>query len=256
MHISIVIPAYDEQGNIGRLIEEIFQTVPKQLLHEVIVVDDGSKDGTYREVSALIDQRQNLRCLRHAAKSGKSAAWRSGIEAATAPLIACVDGDGQNDPRDIARLMAKLTAPGADGTAYVTGCRTVRTTGNGKRLYRLLIGSLQKRFLKAEMPVCPVGPHLFWKDVYMRLPYFQRQHHYLPLLFTQAGENVDYLHVHHRQRLSGITKKASHLSLVSTLLDIAGLTWLRGRQDQPRVIEEIGQSKKVLSFSVHRRLGG
>src|SRR5450631_4665330 len=128
MRVTVVIPALNEAGNIGRLVEETYATVPVSRLAELIVVDDSSNDTTGAEVTDLIDSGcfPGLRYLRHDARSGQSAALRSGIIAATSPIIATMDGDGQNDPSDIARLLDKLSAPGSDGAALVNGVRTKR----------------------------------------------------------------------------------------------------------------------------------
>jgi dolichol-phosphate mannosyltransferase len=108
MRLSVVIPAFDEEGNIGRLIEETFATVPEQALGEVVVVDDASEDGTGTEIKALLGKYARLRYLRHAVRAGQSAALRTGVLAARSPVIATMDGDGQNDPADIMRLAARL----------------------------------------------------------------------------------------------------------------------------------------------------
>src|SRR5215475_1611957 len=114
MRISVVIPAFNEAGNIGRLIEETYLAVPAAALGEVIVIDDASDDGTAAEIKALLDRYGSLRYLRHGSRAGQSAAFRSGVIAAKFPIIATMDGDAQNDPRDIMRLVGKLGAPGQE----------------------------------------------------------------------------------------------------------------------------------------------
>src|SRR5579871_6661841 len=125
MRVTVVIPALNEAGNIGRLVEETYASVPASRLAEVI---DASTDATGAEVKALVDGGNcpGLRYLRHEIRSGQSAAMRSGILAATSPIIATMDGDGQNDPRDIPRLLEVLAAPGSDGPALVAGVRIER----------------------------------------------------------------------------------------------------------------------------------
>jgi glycosyltransferase involved in cell wall biosynthesis len=101
MRISVVIPAFNEEGNIGRLIEETFAEVPDSALGEVIAVDDASDDGTAAEIKALLGKYPALRYLRHGQRAGQSTALRTGVWAARYPAIATMDGDGQNDPADI-----------------------------------------------------------------------------------------------------------------------------------------------------------
>ena len=144
MRISVVIPAFNEEGNIGRLVEETIAEVPESALGEVIVVDDASDDGTGAEIKALLSRYPRLRYLRHEHRAGQSAALRSGVLAARYPVIASMDGDGQNDPADIMRLfagsaaracepaMAAGSGPGARGPARARQPRVSPTTSATK----------------------------------------------------------------------------------------------------------------------------
>jgi dolichol-phosphate mannosyltransferase len=135
MRVSVVIPALNEAGNIGRLVEETFAVVPADMLAEVIVVDDHSDDATPAEVKALFAQERypGLRYLRHGMRGGQSAAIRTGVLAATSAVIATLDGDGQNDPRDVPRLLEELAPPGSRGPALVGGIRAARKAAGSKR---------------------------------------------------------------------------------------------------------------------------
>src|SRR5262245_85849 len=126
MRISVVIPAFNEAGNIGRLVGETYAAVPAEVLAEVIVVDDCSDDATGSEVKGRRVTHRGLRYRRHGSRSGQSAAMRTGILASSSEVVATLDGDGQNDPADIVRLLAKLAPPGSAGPALVGGIRTVR----------------------------------------------------------------------------------------------------------------------------------
>ena len=123
MRVTVVIPALNEAGNIGRLVQETYAAVPSQRLAELIVVDDASEDATPSEIKSLIDSGAypGLRYLRHDRRSGQSTALRSGVLAATSPIIATMDGDGQNDPHDIPNLLEVLALPGQPGPALVIG---------------------------------------------------------------------------------------------------------------------------------------
>jgi len=132
MRIAVVIPAYNEAGNIGRLIEETIAAVPEATLQEVIVVDDASDDGTGAETKALLSRYQQLRYLRHGKRAGQSAALRSGVIAATVPVIATMDGDGQNDPADIVRLVSQL-GPNGREPALVSGLRKGRKAKGSRK---------------------------------------------------------------------------------------------------------------------------
>src|SRR6516164_4661805 len=134
MTVAVIIPALNEEGNIGRLIKETFQAIPPEALKEVIAIDDGSSDGTGAEIKALLPAYPKLRYIRHKEKTGQSAAVRTGVRAAQSPVIATMDGDGQNDPADIPQLLERLAAPGTGGPAFVGGVRVKRRTAGSRRL--------------------------------------------------------------------------------------------------------------------------
>ena len=117
MTVTVVIPALNEAGNVGRLIDETFRVLPQNILSEMIVIDDGSSDRTGDEIKSLISIHPRLRYIRHSIRTGQSAAIRTGVLAARSPIIATMDGDGQNDPADIPKLLGRLKAPGHTGPA-------------------------------------------------------------------------------------------------------------------------------------------
>src|SRR5579871_4350778 len=109
--VSVVVPVRNEAGNIAPLVEEIEKAFASRPF-EIIYVDDGSSDSTAEEIAALRPARPWLRAIRHASSCGQSAAIRSGVKAARAPVIVSLDGDGQNDPAFIPALVEKLAACG------------------------------------------------------------------------------------------------------------------------------------------------
>src|ERR1700684_706647 len=127
MDLSIVIPVRNEAANIAPLVAEIRAVLDGKLDYEIVYVDDGSTDATSAEINALTKGFPRLRLLRHAARSGQSAAIRSGVKAARAPWIVTLDGDGQNDPADIPALLAILHDPRqAEGPQLSCGNRRRR----------------------------------------------------------------------------------------------------------------------------------
>ena len=127
MRITVVIPALNEAGNIGKLVAETYEHVPEAILGELIVVDDGSDDATPEEIKQMISSGDypGLRLIRHKSRCGQSVALRTGVTAASCAVIAQMDGDGQNDPRDIPKLLEHLAEPGTEGHALVGGRRGV-----------------------------------------------------------------------------------------------------------------------------------
>jgi len=241
MRISVVLPAHNEAGNIGRLVEETYSVLPRDLLHEVIVVDDCSDDGTREEVLALRPRYRSLRYLRHGTRAGQSAALRTGILAARAPVIAMMDSDAQNDPADIPKLVAKLGEPGSDGPALVGGLRADRKDTSSKRLASRSANWIRDAVLKDDCPDTGCGIKVYWREAFMRLPFFTTMHRYLPVLFLTYGYRVDYVAVNDRPRLAGKSKYNNVGRALIGLYDLFGVTWLRRRTAVPPVAEDSNQ---------------
>jgi len=238
MQISLVIPAYNEEGNIGQLIEESFQAIPDEMLGELIIVDDFSTDDTARNIKALQAEYPKLRCLRHQSNAGQSASLRTGILAAKFPVIAQLDGDGQNDPHDIPNLVAKLDEPGGDGVALVGGIRTKREDTGSKRWASKAANCIRDTVLKDDCPDTGCGTKVYWREAFLRLPFFTSIHRYLPALFQTYGYKTEYVPVNDRERMSGVSKYNNLNRALIGLYDLVGVTWLRRRTKAPKVKEE------------------
>jgi len=235
--LSVVIPAYNEAGNIGALVAETFDAVPAELLGEVIVVDDCSTDATGAEVAALFGQYPGLRCLRHLSNAGQSAAMRSGIAAARFPVIGTLDGDGQNPPGDIAGL-ARHYAP--DGPQLVGGIRAKRRDTVSKRLASRAANAIRRAVLHDDCPDTGCGIKVFDREVYMRLPFFHGQHRYLPALFRAYGCVTAYHPVGDRPRRHGQSKYTNWRRGVMGAYDLIGVSWLI-RRTRFAATEELGR---------------
>jgi dolichol-phosphate mannosyltransferase len=241
MRVSVVIPALNEAGNIGRLVEETYLHVPAAVLAEVIVVDDHSTDATPAEVRALIvaGTFPGLRYLRHGERAGQSTAMRTGILAATSAIIATMDGDGQNDPRDITRLLEKLAPPGERGPALVGGVRTDRKAEGSKRLASRAANWIRDAVLKDNCPDTGCGIKVYWREAFLRLPFFTSMHRYLPALFLTYGHEVAYLPVNDRPRQAGRSKYNNLGRALVGLYDLIGVSWLRRRTKVPAVTSDL-----------------
>ncbi|MCP4071936.1 MAG: glycosyltransferase family 2 protein [Hyphomicrobiales bacterium] len=240
--ISLVIPAYNEEGNIGRLVEESFKAIPPDVLGEIIVVDDNSNDGSIHEINSLRKTSKKLRYIRHLTNAGQSAGLRTGILAAKFPVIAQMDGDGQNDPHDISKMYQQLDDPldnsGIDKVALVGGIRTSRKDTGSKRLASRAANKIRDWVLRDGCPDTGCGIKIYWKSAFLRLPFFSSIHRYLPALFQTYGYKCKYVSVNDRARLAGVSKYNNFNRALIGMYDLVGVSWLRKRTIAPEITEE------------------
>jgi dolichol-phosphate mannosyltransferase len=238
MSVSVVIPALNEAGNIGRLVEETYAAVPRDRLAEVIVVDDASDDATGDEAKALIARYPSLRYLRHGERSGQSAAIRTGVLAASGPVIATMDGDGQNDPQDIPNLLGRLGASPNEGPIMVGGVRAKREAVGSRRLASVIANAIRNAAFKDKCPDSGCGIKVYWREAYLRLPFFTSMHRFMPALFLMNGYKVAYEPVNDRARLAGQSKYTNFGRALTGLYDLFGVVWLRKRTKALRIVED------------------
>lgn len=231
--LSVVIPAFNEAGNIGPLIRETVASLPDGLLREIVVVDDASDDATAAEVSALLRDIPELRYVRHARRAGQSAAILSGVQRASAPLIATMDGDGQNDPRDIAKLLALLERPDHRHAALAGGIRVTRRANASKRFASRFANWLRNAILDDGCPDTGCGIKVIRRDVFLALPYFASMHRYLPALVRARGHEAVYAPVNDRPRRAGVSKYTNLGRGLVGLYDLIGVRWLIARTVLP-----------------------
>jgi dolichol-phosphate mannosyltransferase len=252
MSVSVVIPALNEAGNIGRLVEETFAAIPRDRLTEVIVVDDGSEDGTGAEVKALIARYPSLRYLKHGVRSGQSAALRTGVLAASGPIIATMDGDGQNDPNDIPNLLSRLGAGGSDGPVMVGGVRAKRKAIGSRKLASVIANFIRNAAFHDNCPDSGCGIKVYWREAYLRLPFFSSMHRFMPALFLMYSYEVAYEPVNDRARLAGRSKYTNFDRALTGLYDLFGVVWLRKRTRTPPIVEDSSQVHRVAEAQLSR----
>lgn len=236
--LSVVAPMYNEAGGARALVDEIAAAL-KDVDHEIIIVDDCSTDDTRAVLRAAREAHPQLRILTHAANAGQSRAVHTGVAAARAPVIAMLDGDGQNDPADIMALFNTLTAPDAPASlAMAAGERRNRQDTAAKKWASRLANSLRKRLLRDGADDTGCGLKVFDRAAFLRLPYFDHMHRYLPALMRREGLEVAFLPVSHRPRVHGASKYTNFGRLMVGLRDLAGVTWLLARARSPGRIGE------------------
>lgn len=252
MSVSVVIPALNEAGNIGRLVQETYAAIPSNRLSEVIVVDDCSDDETGAEVKALLSKHAGLRYLRHGQRSGQSAAIRTGVLAASSPLIATMDGDGQNDPKDIPNLLSKLGPSMSEGPTMVSGVRVNRKAVGSRRLASVLGNWIRDAAFKDKCPDSGCGIKVYWREAFLRLPFFSSMHRFMPALFLAAGYRVTYEPVNDRARLVGVSKYTNFGRALTGAYDLFGVVWLRKRTKVPHIAEDSARVAHVAEQPVRR----
>ena len=237
MDLSIVIPVRNEAANIGPLVREIRAALEGRLDYEVIVVDDGSTDDTVEILRGVKAEFTRLRVLRHAQRSGQSAAIRSGVKAARTRWIATLDGDGQNDPADIPRLWELVRAMPA-APLMIAGMRQKRRDTAVKRLASRIANRIRAGLLEDGTPDTGCGLKLFPRALYLDLPFFDHNHRFLPALALRQGGKVQSIAVNHRARGGGVSNYKVLDRLWVGIVDLIGVLWLKRRAVNPEVSEE------------------
>lgn len=230
---AIVIAARNEGDNLADVVKEI-AAVMSASNFEVIVVDDGSTDATAQVLADLAGQHAFLRHLRHDRSCGKSAAILTAVRAARAPRIVTMDGDGQNDPCFALPLLEKLQP----GIGLVAGQRIRHAHSGIKRIGSRMANSLRAGMLKDSTRDTACGLKAFPRDVFLKLPYFDTMHRFLPALVLREGLAVAHIDVTDRPRVHGVSKYGVWNRLLVGMLDLCGVWWLlRRRKKIPDVSE-------------------
>ena len=234
--LSVVVPVHDEAGNVAPLVREVLAALRGVVAFELLYVDDGSRDATLAELQALRREVPELRVLRHAVRAGQSAAIRNGVKAARGPWIATLDGDGQNDPADLPKLLAARDAASAE-VKLLTGWRTSRKDTVAKRWASRVANAIRRRLLRDDTPDTGCGTKLFEREAFLDLPYFDHMHRYLPALVQRAGWRTLSLPVNHRARGGGASKYGNLSRAIVGLRDLRGVAWLVSRSHVARAEE-------------------
>jgi dolichol-phosphate mannosyltransferase len=229
VELSVVVPVCNEAENVEPLAREIDAALNTRP-YEMIFVDDGSTDDTAAMLHGLKSVFPSLRVLRHSFRSGQSAAVASGVRAARAPWIATLDGDGQNDPADIPKLIAARDSPDGRGVQLFMGNRKAsRQDSAFRKLQSNIANSVRSGLLGDATPDTGCGIKLFSRDVFMDLPRFDHMHH---------GARVISVPVNHRARTRGTSKYGMLNRLWVGIVDIAGVMWLRRRYKPGLLVRE------------------
>ena len=235
--VCVVVPVRNEAGNVAALVTEIAVALAGQWRFEVVYVNDGSTDGTEAELKHLMAQHDWLRRVRHKQSCGQSSAVRSGVQAARAPYIVTLDGDGQNDPALIPALLRVLEA-GSPRIGLVAGQRVGRKATGFKKLQSRIANGVRSAVLRDGTRDTGCGLKAFRRDVFLSLPYFDGLHRFMPALVRREGYDIGYVDVVDRPRGAGVSNYGLWDRLWVGILDLAGVWWLiRRKKRVPELLD-------------------
>ena len=239
--LSVVVPVFNEQDNVAPLVGEIVAALRGRAPaeggdFEIVYVDDHSTDATFDTLRRLKAEVPELRVLRHVTNSGQSTAIRTGVKAARGTWIATLDGDGQNDPADIPKLLAQR-AQSAPEVKLFAGWRVNRQDSGSKRWASRLANAIRTRMLRDDTPDTGCGTKLFEREAFLDLPFFNHMHRYLPALMQRAGWRTESVPVNHRARSTGVSKYNNLGRAMVGIADLRGVAWLIRRGKVTRVEE-------------------
>jgi len=234
VQLSIVVPVRNEQDNILPLLAEIHAALEGREF-EVIYVDDGSGDASAQRLAAAMKTYPRLRVIAHRESCGQSTALLTGVRAARGEWIATLDGDGQNDPADIPKLMAARES--APGVTLFAGYRKARRDTWLKRIASRIANGVRSRLLGDATPDTGCGLKLFRRATFLELPYFDHMHRFLPALVQRHGGATISVPVNHRPRTRGVSNYGVLDRLWVGIVDLAGVAWLQRRAKRPQVSE-------------------
>ena len=237
LRLSVVIPAHNEVDSLPGLIDEIVLAFAASPDIEIVVVDDASSDGTPALLTTLQSRVSQLRVLRHVRRAGQSAALMNGVRAARAPWIGTLDGDGQNDPADLPRLLAHARRGGDPALKLVQGWRTGRCDSFVKRVSSKVANAVRASLLRDATPDSGCGIRVVEREALLQVPAFDHMHRFIPALIRQQGWEVESLPVSHRPRAAGNSHYGVWDRLWVGIVDLIGVAWLGRRTRRSEVNE-------------------
>lgn len=234
---SVVVPCRNEAANIRAVIDGIVRSMTPVGPFEIIVVDDGSDDGMANVLNVALRDIPMLRVLRHDRPGGQSAAIHSGVRAARHDLVCTLDGDGQNPPEELARLVAPFIENGGDSLGLVAGQRVGRKDTLSRRLASGFANRLRSSILRDGTRDTGCGLKCFRREAFLALPYFDHMHRYLPALFARDGWQIAHVDVTHRPRGGGRSHYSNLQRGIVGFFDLLGVAWLLRRRKKARATE-------------------
>ncbi len=233
--ITIIIPVFNEADNILPLAREVTSALAKEPRpFELVYVDDGSRDDTWARIREARRFDPRVRGLRHEQNSGQSAALWTGLEATTAPVIATLDGDLQNDPADLPRLLAEL-----DRADFVCGVRLKRQDTFVRRASSRIARWGRQAVLGVDFRDTGCSLRVFKRAALTGVFPFNGWHRFLPVLVHGTGAKTLEIPVNHRPRVAGVSKYGVWNRLGRGIIDLFAVAWYQQRRLRPAPFESL-----------------
>lgn len=232
--LSIVVPVFNEEDNVLPLVEEVRRAFKDAALdYELVFVDDGSTDNTWKKIATAHLTDPRVRGIRHAKNAGQSAALWTGIQATTAPLIATLDGDLQNDPADLPRLLNDL-----HDCDFVCGVRAKRHDNLLRRVSSKIARRARKAVLRVDFCDTGCAVRVFKRTALKGIFPFNGLHRFLPVLVHGSGCRAKEVPINHRPRVAGKSKYGLNNRLWRGIFDLIAMAWYQKRRiDQVACVE-------------------
>lgn len=214
---SLIIPIYNESENINNLIEQIFKSLTKYNGFELILVDDGSNDNTLKVINKL-QKEYNFIFLTNSINEGQSYSITKGIKQSKNDTIVTLDGDGQNNPKDITVLLDYFFSN--KNISLVGGIRRRRIDSLIKIYSSRIANKIRSKILNDDCDDTGCSLKVFSRHIFLKFPYFNGIHRFIPALFKGYGFKCHYIDVDHRARKKGVSKYGTIDRLYRGVIDI------------------------------------
>ena len=232
--LAIIVPVYDEEENILPMAREVSDAMKNVAIdYELVFVDDASRDSTWQRIQELRKSNPRIRGLRHIKNAGQSAALWTGILNTTTPLIATLDGDLQNDPADLPKLIAEIK-----DVDFVCGVRTKRKDTWVRRVSSKVARWARKSALGVDFADTGCAFRVFKRSTLDGLFGFNGLHRFLPVLVHGGGHSTKEIPINHRARVAGVSKYGVLNRLGRGIYDLIAIAWYQRRRVHRQQITE------------------
>jgi glycosyltransferase involved in cell wall biosynthesis len=232
--LSVVAPAYDERDNLRPLYERVKEAFASGPSWELVLVDDGSRDDTPEVIRALSEEDPRVRGVFFAANRGQTTATAAGLRATTAPLIATLDADLQNDPADLHDMLAVI-----EGCDAVVGYRLKRQDSWVRRASSKVANAVRNRLTGESIRDTGCSLKLFRREAIFSIPLFEGMHRFLPTLLRYHGYRVEEVPVSHKPRVAGESKYGIRNRAWRATKDLFAVRWMRARVIRYELVDEV-----------------